>query len=96
MLAHPEFGGHEALVLEPGQRPAEWVRDGHPTLFIDCMLEVASEHPTDRGGLPPVPRLHHFTPHRPTVVRMYTPAGRTVKVTFVRSGGRVPPAGGGL
>src|SRR4029453_1141920 len=69
MVAHPELGGHEALVLEPGQRPAERVRDGHPTLVIDRMLEVAPEHPTRRGGLPHVPRLHHLTPHRPTARR---------------------------
>src|SRR5262249_35236905 len=91
MVAHPELGGHEALVLEPGQRPAERVRDGHPTLFIDRMLEVAPEHSTRRGGLPHVPRLHHSTPHRPTARGIYTPAGRAARVTCVRSG----RAGGG-
>src|SRR5262249_34596787 len=40
------LGGHEAIVLEPGELLAERDRDGDPHLVIDRMLEVAPEHPT--------------------------------------------------
>ena len=59
MPADAELGGDEALVLEPGQHLAELDRDGHPTLLVDTVLEVASEHPTSRGRSPLIPRLHH-------------------------------------
>ena len=69
--ADPELGGHEALLLEPGERLAELDRDGDPTLFIDRMLEVAPEHPTGCGDLSLHTRLH-LTPPIPTARPEYT------------------------
>ena len=71
MLADAELGGHEAPLLEPGERLAELDRDGDPTLVIDRMFEVAPEHPTDCRDLP----LHtglHLTPPNPTAAPEYT------------------------
>ena len=44
--------------------------------------EVAPEHPTRRGGLPHVPRLHHLTPHRPTARRDVHPRGSHCQGNF--------------
>src|SRR5262245_29041410 len=103
MRADAELGGHEALVLEPGERLAELDRDGHPTLVIDRMLEVAPEHPTDCGESSPHTRLH-LTPPSPTAGPQYTPGIVLVKQDFPGPGKRHPgptsprvrPAGGGL
>src|SRR5262249_61491982 len=90
--ADPELGGHEALLLEPGERLAELDRDGHPTLVIDRMLEVAPEHPTGCRESSPHTRLH-LTPPSPTARPEYTPGIVLVKQDFRRPGdGRAGPA----
>src|SRR5262249_21672388 len=102
-LADPELGGHEALLLEPGERLAELDRDGHPTLVIDRMLEVAPEHPTGcRESL--VHTGPHLTPLNPTAAPEYPSGIVLVKQDFrslrgrprVPPAARVRPAGGGL
>ena len=84
MRADAELGGHEALILEPGQHLAELDRDGHPTLFVDTMLEVASEHSTSRSRRSPsIPRLHHSSPLSSTRRRRCTPGDRVLSRRFL-------------
>src|SRR5262249_12393224 len=85
MGADAELGGHEALILEPGQRLAELDRDGNPTLVVDRMFVVAPEHPTRCKALPHDPRLHHNTPLRPTAKRGVHPRTAHCQGSFVAS-----------